>query len=119
VQVDDYNQLAIHALERAQKAGGVKSAEAFARLLAERTGGYPSSSTYHRWLRGESPIPVWAVLVAAEEADTTVDALLAEAAMPTSALDRLHEVEQQLASMHAEIARLQQQLADTSPEVTA
>ncbi len=54
MHVDDYNQLAIRALERAQKTRGVRSAEAFARLLAERTGGYPSSSTYHRWLRGES-----------------------------------------------------------------
>jgi hypothetical protein len=111
VQVDDYNQLAIRALERAQKAGGVKSAEAFARSLAQRTGGYPSSSTYHRWLRGESPIPVWAVLVAAEETDTSVDALL-DGAMPTSALDRLHQVEQQIVAIHAEIARLQQQIAD-------
>jgi hypothetical protein len=119
VQVDDYNQLAIRALERAQKTRGVRSAEAFARLLAERTGGYPSSSTYHRWLRGESPIPVWVVLVAAEEADATVDTLLAEAALPRSALDRLDQVEQQLAGLRAEIARLQEQLADTSPEVTA
>ena len=119
MQVDDYNQLAIRALERAQKAGGVKSAEAFARSLAQRTGGYPSSSTYHRWLRGESPIPVWAVLVAADEADTTVDALLAEAALPTSALDRLHQVEQQLASMHAEIARLQQLWPTSRPRSPA
>ncbi len=119
MQVDDYNQLAIRALERAQKTRGVRSAEAFARLLAERTGGYPSSSTYHRWLRGESPIPVWVVLVAAEEADATVDTLLAEAALPRSALDRLDQVEQQLASLRAAITRLQEQPTAGAPGITA
>lgn len=117
--VDEYNRLAIRALERAQKTRGVRSAEAFARLLAQRTGGYPSSSTYHRWLRGESPIPVWVVLVAAEEADATVDTLLAEAALPRSALDRLDQVEQQLASLRAAITRLQQQPTAGAPGITA
>ena len=118
VRVDDYNQLAIRALERAQKTRGARSAEAFSKLLAERTGGYPSSSTYHRWLRGESPIPLWVVLVAAEETENTLDALLAEAALPRPALDRLSQVEEQLAALHAEIEQLRERLGDAHPEAT-
>jgi hypothetical protein len=76
VAVDDYNRRAIAALRHAQHLAGARSANAFARLLSERGHGSPSSSTYRRWIAGEAVVPAWALQVAADVADTTVQTLL-------------------------------------------
>jgi hypothetical protein len=76
VTVDEYNRRAIAALSRAQQLAGARSGNAFARMLSERGNGSPSASTYRRWIAGEAVVPAWAVQVAAEVADTTVQALL-------------------------------------------
>lgn len=74
--VDEYNRLVISALRQAQLMTGARSANAFARLLAERGHGSPSASTYRRWISGEAVVPAWALQVAADVADTNVQALL-------------------------------------------
>lgn len=74
--VDDYNRRAIAALRHAQHLTGARSANAFARLLAERGHGSPSPSTYRRWIAGDAVVPAWALEVAAEVASTTLQALL-------------------------------------------
>ena len=78
VAVDDYNRRAIAALRHAQHLSGARSANAFARLLAERGHGSPSQSTYRRWIAGEAVVPAWALQVAADVAGTTVQSLLDE-----------------------------------------
>jgi hypothetical protein len=115
VGFDEYNEAAIRALERAQKARGVRSAEAFVKLLAARTGGYPSSSTYHRWLRGETPIPAWVVLVAAEEAQQSLDGLLADVILPRPVHDRLDAVNASIGDLQTQIADLHERMDRLSP----
>jgi len=78
VAVDEYNRRAIAALRHAQQLTGARSANAFARLLAERGHGSPSQSTYRRWIAGEAVVPAWALQVAADVAGTTVQSLLDE-----------------------------------------
>lgn len=99
VGVDDYNAMALQALQRAQDARGVRSAEAFAKMLSARTGGSPSSSTYHRWLRGESPIPAWVLVAAAEEAGESLDTLVTSAEPRSAVADRLGEVEREIGGL--------------------
>jgi hypothetical protein len=110
VRVEGYNQLGVRALQRAQNARGVRSAEGFAKLLAERTGGSPSSSTYHRWLRGEAPIPLWIVLAAAEESQQSLDALLADAELPPGVLDRLDRIEDVLGVLQAQMIEVRERV---------
>jgi hypothetical protein len=110
VHVEGYNRLGIRALERAQKVRGVRSAERFARLLADRTGGSPSSSTYHRWLRGEAPIPLWIVLAAAEEAQQSLDALFTDAELPPGVLDRLEQIDDLLGVLQAQMIEVRERL---------
>lgn len=74
--MDEYNRRVISALRHAQLMTGARSANAFARLLAERGHGSPSASTYRRWITGEAVVPAWALQVAADVADTNVQALL-------------------------------------------
>jgi hypothetical protein len=76
VAIDEYNRRAIAALSRAQQLAGARSANAFARSLAERGHGSPSASTYRRWVAGEAVVPAWALQVAADVAGTNVQALL-------------------------------------------
>ena len=118
VGVDDYNVMALEALQRAQDVRGVRSAEAFAKLLAARTGGSPSSSTYHRWLRGESPIPAWVLLAAADEASESLDTLVTSAEPRAAATQRLVEVEDEIGGLRdalgeavAEIASVREHTA--------
>jgi hypothetical protein len=96
VSVDDYNRQVIRALEQAQTRAGVRSAAAFARRLATRTGGSPDASTYQRWLRGDSIAPAWALVAAAEEADEGLDGLLGLAGV-----DRIRQLEERLAHVEA------------------
>jgi hypothetical protein len=110
VDVDAYNQRGIRALEQARKARGVRSAESFARLLADRTGGSPSSSTYHRWLRGEAPIPLWIVLAAAEESQQSLDTLLADAELPVGVLSRLDHIEDLLGVLQAQMIEVRERV---------
>ena len=85
VAVDDYNRRAIEALRQAQLLTGARSANAFARLLAEQGHGSPSQSTYRRWIAGEAIVPAWALQVAADVAETTVQALLDGSDQPEAA----------------------------------
>ena len=75
--MDDYNRRAIAALRHAQHVSGARSANAFARLMAERGHGSPSASTYRRWITAEAIVPAWALEVAAEVAGMRVEQLLA------------------------------------------
>jgi hypothetical protein len=109
--VDDYNSMALQALQRAQDARGVRSAEAFAKLLAARTGGSPSSSTYHRWLRGESPIPAWVLLAAADEAGESLDALVTSGELRVAAGRRLVEVEDEIGTLRNAIGEAAAEIA--------
>jgi hypothetical protein len=110
VSVEGYNRLGVRALQRAQTARGVRSAERFARLLADRTDGPPSSSTYHRWLRGEAPIPLWIVLAAAEESQQSLDALLSDAELPPGVLDRLDRIEDVLGVLQAQMIEVRERV---------
>jgi hypothetical protein len=74
--VDDFNRRAIDALRHAQQASGARSANAFARQMADRASGSPSASTYRRWITGEAIVPAWALEVAAEVAGLSLHALL-------------------------------------------
>ena len=94
VNVDDYNQRAIGALEQAQARARVRSAAAFAHRLAERGGGSPDASTYQRWLRGDPLAPAWALVAAAEEADAGVDGLLGLAGD-----DRIAQLEERMSQL--------------------
>lgn len=84
----------IRALERAQASLGIRSGAAFARRLAQRTGGPPDPSTYQRWLRGDSVVPAWALLAAADEAQQSLDDLLGR-----DTQDRLTDLEERLAAL--------------------
>jgi hypothetical protein len=96
VSVDDYNRQVIRALEQAQARAGVRSAAAFARRLATRTGGSPDASTYQRWLRGDSLAPAWALVAAAEEAGEDLDELLG-----LDGGDRIRQLEERVSHVEA------------------
>lgn len=115
--VEDYNKRVIGAMERAQLGLGLRSAAAFARRLASRSGGPPDTSTYQRWLRGDSIIPAWALLAAAEEAEQSVDALLGAGDLDAGRLSRL---EATIGSLAAQMKEVRQQMgltpAPTDPD---
>ena len=106
--VDDYNRRAIAALARAQAISGARSANAFAKVLAERASGSPSASTYRRWIQGEAVVPAWVVEVAAEVAGTTVQGLF-EGEVTTSADEGLRK---DVGRLQAEIDALRSDLID-------
>jgi hypothetical protein len=109
--VNDYNRRGIRALELAQKACGIRSAEAFAKLLAERTGGSsPDGSTYRRWLRGDGVIPAWAIIAAAEEAHESFDSLLGADNLPSSSVQELEHVKTLLGVLQAQMIEVREQL---------
>jgi hypothetical protein len=108
VAVDDYNRRAVTALERAQVLSGARSANGFARLLAERASGSPSPSTYRRWILGEAVVPAWALEVAAEVAGTTIQGLL-EDERPELADWRTH-IEESIGRLEGEIIELREHL---------
>jgi hypothetical protein len=83
-------------MEQAQARAGIRSAAAFARRLATRTGGSPDASTYQRWLRGDSLAPAWALVAAAEEAGEGIDGLL-----DLAGDDRLRQLEERLSHVEA------------------
>lgn len=103
MSVNDYNRQAIRALERAQTATGIRSAAAFARRLADRTGGPPNASTFQRWIRGESAIPAWALIAAAEEAQVSLEGLFSGEAVDQ---DRLGHLEETIKALQAQVANL-------------
>jgi hypothetical protein len=74
--VDNFNRRAIDALRHAQQASGARSANAFARQMADRANGSPSASTYRRWITGEAIVPAWALQVAAEVTGLSLHTLL-------------------------------------------
>lgn len=107
IAVDDYNRRAIAALRHAQQASGARSANAFARLMAERANGSPSASTYRRWIAGEAIVPAWALQVAAAIADVSVHALLeghgAEESLPNGWRTRVEDAIGRLESEMIEV----------------
>jgi hypothetical protein len=108
VAVDDYNRRAVAALERAQALSGARSANGFARLLAERASGSPSASTYRRWIIGEAVVPAWAIEVAAEVAGTTVHALLEDERPGLD--DWQAQIEESIGRLEGEIIELREHL---------
>jgi hypothetical protein len=108
VAVDDYNRRAVAALDRAQALSGARSANAFARLLAERASGSPSASTYRRWIVGEAVVPAWAIEVAAEVAGTTVQGLLEDEAPGLDAWRA--QIEESIGRLEGEIIELREHL---------
>jgi len=100
--VADYNRRVSRALQQAQDAVGIRSAAEFARRIAARSGGAPDTSTYQRWLRAETNIPAWALVMAAEEAQSSVDTLLGIGDRDTERMSRLE----------AMISDLQRQMSD-------
>jgi hypothetical protein len=128
--VDDYNRRAIAALRHAQHVSGARSANAFARLMAERGNGSPSASTYRRWIAGEAVVPAWALQVAAEVAGTTLQALLdAEEGIQATPDDWRARIEDAIGRLEGEMIEVRQRVglpwqsqesdaaADTSPTV--
>jgi hypothetical protein len=108
VAVDDYNRRAVAALERAQTLSGARSANAFARLLAERASGSPSASTYRRWIVGEAVVPAWAIEVAAEVAGTTVQGLVEGERQGLD--DWRAQIEESIGRLEGEMIELREQL---------
>jgi len=104
---EDYNKRVIQALEQAQAALGIRSAAAFARRLATRSGGPPDISTYQRWLRGESLIPAWALVAAAEEVNQGVDVLLGISQSDTNRLSTFQTV---ISTLQAQMNEVREQL---------
>src|SRR4051812_16426539 len=111
VAIDEYNRRAIAALSHAQQLAGARSGNAFARLLAERGNGSPSASTYRRWIAGEAVVPAWAVQVAAEVADTTVQALFdAPGGTRPTAQDWQARVEDAIGRLESEMIEVRQRV---------
>jgi hypothetical protein len=108
VAVDDYNRRAVAALERAQALSGARSANGFARLLAQRASGSPSASTYRRWIIGEAVVPAWAIEVAAEVAGTTVQGLLEDERPEFD--DWRTQIEESIGRLEGEIIELREHL---------
>jgi hypothetical protein len=126
--VDDYNRRAIAALRHAQQVSGARSANAFARLMAERGNGSPSASTYRRWIAGEAIVPAWALQVAADVADTTLQALLDAEEGAQSPGDWRARIEDAIGRLEGEMIEVRQRVglpwrqesdatADQSPTV--
>jgi hypothetical protein len=110
VAVDPYNQRAIDALQRAQALSGVRSAVAFARLLAERAGGSPSASAYRRWITGEAVVPAWALGVAAEVVGLTVEELVSRESAAATPDEWRRDVDDSLGRLEAEMIEVRQRL---------
>jgi hypothetical protein len=111
VAVDAYNRRAIAALSQAQQLAGARSANAFARLLAERGHGSPSASTYRRWIAGEAVVPAWAVQVAADVAGTTVQALLdGQIDAPDASEDWRARIEDAIGRLESEMIEVRQRV---------
>lgn len=109
--MDDYNRRAIAALRHAQHVSGARSANAFARLMAERGNGSPSASTYRRWIAGEAVVPAWALQVAAEVAGTTLQALLdAEEGVRTTPDDWRARIEDAIGRLEGEMIEVRERV---------
>jgi hypothetical protein len=117
VSVEDYNRRVAEAMDRAQRALGIRSAEAFARALAERVGGAPAGSTYRRWLQAQQAVPGWALLAASEISGLSLDTLVGEADLSkgqgTATLaDQVGELQRQVETLRRQVADLQVEAMD-------
>jgi Asp-tRNA(Asn)/Glu-tRNA(Gln) amidotransferase A subunit family amidase len=106
--VDDFNRRAIDALRHAQQASGARSANAFARQMADRANGSPSASTYRRWITGEAIVPAWALEVAAEVAGLSLGALLEPHDAETPPDDWRARVEAAIGRLESEMIEVRQ-----------
>lgn len=110
MSIEDYNRQVVEALEKAQRAAGVKSGAAFARLLARHTGGSPDTSTYNRWLRGEAAVPAWALLLASRESSLSLDALVADDGRLTTLDGWRAQIVEAIGRLEAELIEVRQHL---------
>lgn len=108
--VDPYNQRAISALQRAQTLSGARSAVAFARLLADRTGGSPSASAYRRWISAEAVVPAWALGAAADVVGVTVEELVGGEPSAPAPDEWRRGVEDALGRLEGEMIEVRQKL---------
>jgi hypothetical protein len=106
--VDDFNRRAIDALRHAQQASAARSANAFARQMADRANGSPSASTYRRWITGEAVVPAWALEVAAEVAGLSLQALLEPRDAESPRDDWRARVEAALGRLESEMIEVRQ-----------
>ncbi len=110
VSVEDYNRRAAAALERAQRAAGVRSAEAFAKAIADHVGGAPAGSTYRRWVQEQQAVPGWALIAVGELTGASLDELVSE--RQVAGIRRAPEIESQVEDLRQLVADLQRQVAD-------
>lgn len=116
--VEDFNRRAVQGLERAQQASGLRSAEAFAGRLAQRAGGSPDGSTYRRWIRGESVIPAWALIAAADECELSPNDLLGWNGTTDASVEavafagRLGQLEREILELRREFSRAMDHLGE-------
>lgn len=108
--VDAYNKRAIQALQRAQALSGARSAVAFARLLADRTGGSPSASAYRRWISGEAVVPAWALGVAADVIGITVEELVGADPAGSGSDSWRQQVEDAVGRLESEMIEVREKL---------
>ncbi len=105
---DHYNRRAVELLKHAQRHAGIRSANAFARRIADVADGSPSGSAYRRWLNGDAVVPAWAISAAAEAAGVSLAELVGtQAQSPDHRIDDLYELYSQLT---ADVRDLQQRL---------
>jgi hypothetical protein len=109
VAVEEYNRRVAHAMERAQRALGLRSAEAFARALSDRVGGAPAGSTYRRWLQEQQVVPGWALVAAGELTGMGLDALMGNVTVSAGSQS---ELAAQVGELRREVEALQRQVAD-------
>ncbi len=116
VAVEQYNRRVAQAMERAQRAFGVRSDEAFSRALADRVGGSPAGSTYRRWLQEQQVVPGWALVAAAELTGLSLDALVGQGDdtqhSEPAVLGRLDELQRQVEALQRQVADLQVEALD-------
>jgi hypothetical protein len=117
VSVEDYNRRVAEAMDRAQRALGIRSAEAFARALAQRVGGAPAASTYRRWLQAQQAVPGWALLAASEMAGVGLDTLVGDADVTrgqgtTVLADQVGELQRQVETLRRQVSDLQVEAMD-------
>jgi hypothetical protein len=79
--------------------------------MAERAHGSPSASTYRRWIAGEAIVPAWALQVAADVANTSLQALLEDQSIGETTADhwRAH-IEDAIGRLESEMIEVRQRV---------
>src|SRR5215467_9203805 len=116
--VAEYNRRVSRALQQAQDAVGIRSAAEFARRIAARSGGAPDTSTYQRWLRAETNIPAWALVMAAEEAQSSIDTLLGIGDLITLLMSHLEVMISDVQRQMSDVQKRMNRQPDEQPHPT-